>query len=146
MERVSAAYDGSSTVMAVNVSGGEIGYLAPTVGRALGWTFDAFDLVPALEVEGASDDHQGDDISVEAIADSNPDWILVMDRDAAVGADDPSYQPAEEIIEASEALAGVTAVAEGNVVYMPADTYTNESIQTYTEYFTTLAEALEAQS
>src|SRR5690625_7355764 len=43
-----------------------------SVGRALGWTFDAFDFVPALEVDGASDDHQGDDISVEAIADSNP--------------------------------------------------------------------------
>src|SRR5699024_5943534 len=128
MERVSAAYNGSDTLMAVNVSGGEIGYLAPTVGRALGWTFDAFDFVPALEVDGASDDHQGDDISVEAIADSNPDWILVMDRDAAVSADDPSYEPAAEILEASDALSGVTAVTEGNIVYMPADTYTNESI------------------
>src|SRR5690625_5945419 len=74
-----------------------------SVGRALGWTFDAFDFVPALEVDGASDDHQGDDISVEAIADSNPDWILVMDRDAAVSADDPSYEPAAEILEASDA-------------------------------------------
>lgn len=143
MERVRAAYDGSSTVMAVTVSGGEIGYIAPGLGRTLGWTFDAFDFAPALEVEGASDDHQGDDISVEAIASSNPDWILVMDRDAAISADDPSYQPAAEILEASEALAGVTAIAEGNLVYMPADTYTNESIQTYTEYFESLADALE---
>src|SRR5690625_3603661 len=117
-----------------------------SVGRALGWTFDAFDFVPALEVDGASDDHQGDDISVEAIADSNPDWILVMDRDAAVSADDPSYEPAAEILEASDALSGVTAVTEGNIVYMPADTYTNESIQTYTEYFNELADALEAQA
>ncbi|MGO2023780.1 MAG: ABC transporter substrate-binding protein, partial [Brachybacterium tyrofermentans] len=83
------------------------------------------------------------DISVEAIASSNPDWILVMDRDAAISADDPSYQPAATVLEASEALAGVTAIAEGNLVYMPADTYTNESIQTYTEYFETLADALE---
>ncbi|GAA1313231.1 MAG: siderophore ABC transporter substrate-binding protein [Brachybacterium tyrofermentans] len=143
MERVTAAYDGSATVMAVNVSGGAIGYIAPGAGRTLGWTFDAFGFVPALEVEGASDDHQGDDISVEAIASSNPDWILVMDRDAAISADDPSYQPAATVLEASEALAGVTAIAEGNLVYMPADTYTNESIQTYTEYFETLADALE---
>ena len=146
VERVSAAYNGSDTIMAVNVSGGEIGYLAPGVGRTLGWTFDAFDFVPALEVEGSSDDHQGDDISVEAIADSNPTWILVMDRDAAISSDDPSYQPAAEILEASEALAGVTAVAEGNIVYMPEDTYTNESIQTFTEYFETLADAFEAKA
>ena len=102
--------------------------------------------MPALEVENASDDHQGDDISVEAIADSNPDWILVMDRDAAISADDPEYVPANEILDSSEALAGVTAITEGNVIYMPADTYTNESIQTYTEYFTTLADALEAKA
>ncbi|MGY5766482.1 siderophore ABC transporter substrate-binding protein [Brachybacterium sp. DNPG3] len=146
IERVTAAYNGSDTVMAVNVSGGEIGFIAPGQGRALGWTFDAFGFVPALEVEGSSDDHQGDDISVEAIADSNPTWILVMDRDAAVSADDPAYQPAAEILEASEALAGVTAVAEGNIVYMPADTYTNESVQTYTEYFDSLADALEAKA
>lgn len=146
MERVSSAYNGSDKVMAVNVSGGEIGFIAPGEGRTLGWTFDAFGFVPALEVEGASDDHQGDDISVEAIADSNPDWILVMDRDAAISADDPSYQPASEVLEASEALAGVTAVTEGNIVYMPADTYTNESIQTYTEYFETLADALEGKA
>ena len=146
VERVSTAYDGSSTVMAVTTSGGEIGYIAPGEGRTLGWTFEAFDFVPALEVENASDDHQGDDISVEAIADSNPDWILVMDRDAAISADDPEYVPANEILDSSEALAGVTAITEGNVIYMPADTYTNESIQTYTEYFTTLADALEAKA
>jgi iron complex transport system substrate-binding protein len=146
VERVSAAYTEGDTVMAVNVSGGEIGYLAPGVGRTLGWTFDAFGFTPALEVEGASDDHQGDDISVEAIADSNPDWILVMDRDAAVSADDPSYVQASEVLENSEALASVTAVTEGNIVYMPADTYTNESIQTFTEYFGDLADAFEAKA
>lgn len=144
MERVRSAYDGSATVMAVTTSGGDIGYIAPGVGRTLGWTFEALGLTAALEVEGASDDHQGDDISVEAIAEANPDWILVMDRDAAISADDPEFTPAAEVLEASEALASVTAVTEGNIVYMPADTYTNESIQTYTEFFTALADALEA--
>ncbi len=146
MERVRSAYDGSSTIMAVTTSGGDIGYIAPGAGRTLGWTFEALGLVPALEVEGASDDHQGDDISVEAIADANPDWILVMDRDAAISADDPEYVPANEILDSSDALASVTAVSEGNIVYMPADTYTNESIQTYTEFFTQLADALEGKA
>ncbi|MGO2194529.1 siderophore ABC transporter substrate-binding protein [Brachybacterium sp.] len=146
MERVRAAYDGSATIMAVITSGGDIGYIAPGAGRTLGWTFEALGLVPALEVEGASDDHQGDDISVEAIADANPDWILVMDRDAAISADDPEYTPANEVLDSSEALSSVAAVAEDNIVYMPADTYTNESIQTYTEFFTALADALEAKA
>ncbi|HEX7349750.1 siderophore ABC transporter substrate-binding protein [Brachybacterium sp.] len=146
IERVQAAYNGTDTIMAVNTSGGEIGYIAPGNGRTLGWTFEQFGFAPALEVEGASDDHEGDDISVEAIADSNPTWILVMDRDAAVAADDPEYSPANELLDSSDALAGVTAVAEGNIVYMPTDTYTNESIQTFTEYFQSLADAFEAKA
>ncbi|MDO5617324.1 siderophore ABC transporter substrate-binding protein [Kocuria sp.] len=145
MERVRNSYQEGDTVMAVNVSGGEIGYIAPDVGRTLGPVFALFGFTPALEIEGASDDHQGDDISVEAIADSNPDWILVMDRDAAVGADE-NYTPAQQVIENSEALQNVTAVSEGNVVYMPADTYTNEGIQTYTEFFNTLADAFERKN
>ena len=144
VERAQAAYDGESSVMGVITSGGEIGYSAPGHGRTLGPVFDILGLTPALEVPEASEDHQGDDISVEAIADSNPDWILVMDRDAAVGAEDPAYSPAAEVLEDSAALTNVTAVAEGNIVYMPADTYTNEGIQTYTEFFNTFADALES--
>ena len=138
------AYDPDQTVMAVNVSGGEVGYIAPTVGRTLGPVFDLLGLTPALKVDEASDNHEGDDISVEAIAAANPDWILVMDRDAAVG--EGEVQPASEIIESSEALANVTAVKEGNIVYMPADTYTNEGIQTYTEFFATVADAFRAKN
>ncbi len=140
--RVKAAYKSEDTVMAVITSGGEIGYVVPGTGRTLGPVFDFAGLTPALEVAG-SDDHQGDDISVEAIADSNPNWILVMDRDAAVSADDPSYKPANEILESSEALANVPAVQNSQIIYMPADTYTNEGIQTYIEFLNTFADALE---
>ena len=146
IERARQAYDGESTVMAVITSGGQIGYSAPGNGRTLGPVFDILGLTPALEVPEASEDHQGDDISVEAIADSNPDWILVMDRDAAVAADDPAYSPAAEVLEGSAALTNVTAIAEDNIVYMPADTYTNEGIQTYTEFFNSFADALESAS
>ncbi|AKV87593.1 iron ABC transporter substrate-binding protein [Microbacterium sp. CGR1] len=144
VERAKAAYDDADTVMAVNTSGGGIGYLAPTVGRSLGPIYDILGLTPALEVDDASDDHQGDDISVEAIASSNPDWLLVLDRDAVFAAETPDYVQASEILESSEALAGVTAVADEQIVYMPTDTYLNEGIQTYTTFLEDLADALEA--
>jgi iron complex transport system substrate-binding protein len=143
VERAKAAYDDADTVMAVNTSGGAIGYLAPTVGRSLGPVYDILGLTPALEVDDASDDHQGDEISVEAIAASDPDWILVLDRDAVFAAETPDYVQAAEIIENSEALTAVTAVAEDQIVYMPTDTYLNEGIQTYTTFFNDLADALE---
>ncbi|MGO4490041.1 siderophore ABC transporter substrate-binding protein [Microbacterium sp. 2RAF4] len=143
VERAKAAYDDADTVMAVNTSGGQIGYLAPTVGRSLGPIYDILGLTPALEVEDASDDHQGDEISVEAIAASNPDWILVLDRDAVFAAETPDYVQAAEILESSEALAAVTAVKEKQLVYMPTDTYLNEGIQTYTTFLNDFADALE---
>ncbi|WP_028709247.1 siderophore ABC transporter substrate-binding protein [Propionicicella superfundia] len=144
IERVKKAYDSSDTVMAVITSGGEINYAAPGTGRTLGPVFEILDLTPALTADGSSD-HQGDDISVEAIAASNPDWILVMDRDAAVSANstDGSYTPANELLAGSAALKNVTAVQQGNIVYMPQFTYVNEGIQTYTAFFTSLAEQLE---
>lgn len=144
IERVKTAYSTDDKVMGLIVSGGEIGYVAPSAGRTIGPMFDIIGFTPALEVPDSSDDHQGDDISVEAIADSNPDLIIVMDRDAPLASAEGST-PAAEVIEKSEALQNVPAVKDQKVVYMPEDTYLNESIQTYTEFFNTLADALEAQ-
>ncbi len=143
VERAQKAYDDADTVMAVTTSGGDIGYIAPSVGRTLGPIFDILGLTPALEVREATDDHQGDDISVEAIADANPDWILVMDRDAVFAAETPDYVQAAEVLESSEALASVTAIKSDQIVYMPADTYLNEGIQTYTTFLNDFADALE---
>ncbi|WP_336646622.1 siderophore ABC transporter substrate-binding protein [Microbacterium sp. USHLN186] len=141
--RVKDAYDEADSVMAVTTSGGQIGYIAPHVGRTLGPIFDIAGLTPALQVEGATDDHQGDDISVEAIAKSDPDWILVMDRDAVFADREPDYVQAAEILEGSEALASVTAVKNDQIVYMPTDTYLNEGIQTYTTFLNDFANRLE---
>ena len=145
VERAKAAYNKDQKVMGVITSGGNINYSAPSTGRTLGPLFDLLDMTPALEVEESSTDHQGDDISVEAIAKSNPDWILVMDRDAAISADEPEYKPAAELLKGSEALKNVTAAKEGNILVMPADTYTNEGIQTYTEFINEFADALEGK-
>ncbi|MFD2841754.1 siderophore ABC transporter substrate-binding protein [Populibacterium corticicola] len=144
IERVKAAYSPDQKVMGVITSGGNIGYVVPSTGRTIGPLFDIFGFTPALEVDG-SDDHQGDDISVEAIAQSNPDLIIVMDRDGGFAEADrgEDYQPAAQILENSEALKNVTAVQNGNIAYFPEDTYLNEGISTYTELFNSLADLLE---
>ena len=143
IERAKKAYDGSSTVMAVDVSGGNIGYVAPSKGRTWGPVFDILGLKPALEVEGSTDSHTGDDISVEAIAEANPAWIFVLDRDAAI-TKDGSNTPAETVISGNTVLSGVTALQKNQVVYAPNDTYTNESIITYTKIFNSIADSFEA--
>ncbi|WP_349829103.1 siderophore ABC transporter substrate-binding protein [Brevibacterium litoralis] len=145
IERAKAAYDPEDTVMAVLTSGGEISYTAPSTGRTLGPIYDMLGLTPALEQEGSNDQSHGDDISVEAIAQSNPDIIMVMDRDAGIGAnvEGEDYTPANQLLADSSALQNVTAVQDEAIYYMPQDTYTNESIQTYTEYINQLADAFE---
>lgn len=140
IEAVKAAYNGEDTVMSVIVTGGNIGYSAPRNGRVWGPLFDVFDWVPSLSIDNATSDHQGDEISVEAIAQSNPDWLLVLDRDAAITTADQST-PARDVIENAPALQKTTAVSKKQIVYAPADTYTNESIQTYIEILEDLAKA-----
>ena len=146
LERAKTAYAAISdqTVMAVNVSGGNIGYIAPSVGRTYGPIFDLVGLTPALEVGNASSDHEGDDINVEAIAAANPDLILVMDRDGGTSTrNEADYVRAEQIVSDNEALANVKAVTDGYVYYAPADTYTNENIITYTEILNGMADMFE---
>lgn len=144
IQRAKDAYNSDDTVMGVITSGGNVNYAAPGSGRTLGPVFDILGLTPALEVDNATTDHQGDDISVEAIADANPDIMLVMDRDAAVGpAEGEEYVPANELLRGSAALRNVSAVTGDRIIYMPRYTYLDEGIQTYTEFFNALADALE---
>lgn len=139
IEDAKNAYNPEQTVMSVNVNGGEIGYLAPGFGRVYGPWYEIMGWTPALKVDNATSNHKGDEVSVEAIAQSNPDIIMVLDRDAAVS---EGSTPAMEVIEKSEAMKNVNAVKNGKVVYAPADTYVNESIQTYIELMHSVAETL----
>ncbi|MDN5808118.1 MAG: ABC transporter substrate-binding protein [Brevibacterium sp.] len=147
VKRAKAAYDSKDTAMGLITSAGDIGYSAPSVGRTVGPVFDILGLNPALDVEASSEDHQGDDISVEAIADSKPELMVVLDRDASFAPEDrdEGSAPAAEVLEDSEALTDVPAIKDDKIVYFPQDTYLNEGIQTYTEFFNSFADQLEEQ-
>lgn len=138
IEKANNAYN-SGSVMGVITSGGEIGYAAPKYGRVWGPIYEILNLEPALEVNNDSSDHKGDDISVEAIAESKPDYLMVLDRDAGVSSEE-NAKPAKEIIEESQALKDLDVIKNDKIYYAPNDTYTNESIITYTEIFNGLAE------
>ncbi|MDO4412413.1 siderophore ABC transporter substrate-binding protein [Cutibacterium sp.] len=142
-KRAKSAYNSKWTVMGLVVSGGEINYAAPREGRAVGPLFPILGLTPALEKEGTSD-HQGDVVSVEAIADSNPDWMLVLDRDQSVAADDPSYSPSIEVIKKNQALKNVKAVTQNHIITAPNGFYVSEDILLYTEFLNDIADAFES--
>lgn len=119
------------------VSGNKIGYSAPVSGRVWGPVFDILGLKPALKINNASSDHKGDDISVESIAQNNPDALLVLDRDAAYGKKESKL--AKDVIEGSKVLKETNALKNNKVYYAPKETYANESIQTWTKIFTELS-------
>ena len=67
----------------------------------------------------------GNEASFEFIVEKNPEYIFVMDRDAAIGTD--GAQLAQEIME-NELVKGTDAYKNGNIVYLahPAVWYTAE--------------------
>ena len=97
--------------MSVIVTGGNIGFAAPHSGRVWGPMYEIFGWTPALEVSNSTAGHKGDDVSVEAIAQTNPDWIFVLDRDAATS-DAAKSTPAKDVISKSPALQNTTAVSK----------------------------------
>jgi len=141
IEDAKSAYNGTDKVMSIIVSGGNIGFSAPYSGRVWGPLYEIFEWTPALEVNNSTTDHQGDEISVEAIAQSNPDWLFVLDRDASINSTDEKV-PAQDVVDNSPALQNTKAVSEGNIIYAPDDTYTNESLQTFIELFENIAKSL----
>ena len=138
IENAKAKVNKDDKFMGIIVTAGEIGYSAPKHGRVWGPVFDLLNLSPSLEIKDSSSNHKGDDISVEAIAQSNPDVLLVLDRDSATST--ANSLPAKDVILASKTLINTKAIKNDKIFFAPNDTYVNESIETYTELFNRLAE------
>ena len=67
----------------------------------------------------------GNEASFEFVVEKNPDYIFVLDRDAAIGTD--GAQLAKDIME-NELIMGTDAYKDGKIVYLehPAVWYTAE--------------------
>ena len=77
-----------------------------------------------LDAETETSTH-GNEASFEFVVEKNPDYIFVMDRDAAIGTE--GAQLAQEIVE-NELVEGTDAYKNGNIIYLehPAVWYTAE--------------------
>lgn len=111
-----AAADGQGTALIVMTNGPKMS--AYGAGSRFGWIFDATGLEEA--VPGLDDATHGQAISHEFIAQADPDWLLVVDRGAAIGEDG---QGAMETLR-SDLVAGTTAWQQNHVIQLdPAATY-----------------------
>ena len=114
-DAVAAARDavkGKGKALVLMTNGPKITAYGP--GSRFGWVHKTLDLEPAVaDVEAAT---HGEAISFEFISKANPDWLLVLDRAAAIGSNE---QGAKATLD-NELVAQTNAWKKGQVIYLPA--------------------------
>ncbi|MCA9876422.1 MAG: siderophore ABC transporter substrate-binding protein [Thermomicrobiales bacterium] len=109
------------TALVIMSTGGSVTALAPgaaTAGRGA-LIYETLGFTPPLaDIESAT---HGEPISFEFLLEHNPDWLFVIDRDAAIG--EEGGQPAEQVLD-NEIMHQTTAWQNGQIVYLnPFDWY-----------------------
>lgn len=76
------AAEGKGSALVIVTNGGKLGIYGP--GSRISWAYNELGL-PSVFDDVDDRDHGGDAISFEYLLETNPDWLLVVDRDAAIG-------------------------------------------------------------
>jgi len=98
------------TALVVLTNGGKVTAYGP--GSRFGLVFDTLGLAPAVaDVEAAT---HGEAISFEFILEANPDWLIVIDRDAATGT---ASGAAEQVLD-NELIHQTKAWQNKQIVYV----------------------------
>lgn len=112
VEAARSAAKGKGTVLILMTSGPKVS--AYGKGSRFGWLHSSLDLPAAVEdVEAAT---HGEAISFEFVRDAKPDWLIVVDRAAAIGSGE---QNAKATLD-NELVAETAAWKKGQIVYLPA--------------------------
>ncbi|WP_432502636.1 siderophore ABC transporter substrate-binding protein [Kineococcus arenarius] len=119
IEEARAVASAAGTGLGVMVSGGKLSALAPSgedaSGRGArgGLIYDAFGVQPVVEdVEAAT---HGEPISFEFLLEHDPDYLWVVDRDAATGAE--GTQAAAAVLD-NDIVKQTTAYQQDHIVYL----------------------------
>lgn len=109
----------AGTGLGLMVSGGKLSAMAPSGADATGRNarggliYDVFGVTPVVEdIEAAT---HGEPVSFEFLLEQNPDYLWVVDRDAATGAEDA--QAAAAVLD-NEIVKQTTASTEDQIVYL----------------------------
>lgn len=110
LDAVNAATSGKGNALIVMTNGPKVSAYGP--GSRFGWLHSALGITPTIEdVESAT---HGEAISFEFIRDANPDWLIVVDRDAAIGTDGAA---AAQTLD-NALVAETNAWKNGQVIYL----------------------------
>ncbi|MDR7123963.1 siderophore ABC transporter substrate-binding protein [Pseudotabrizicola sp. 4114] len=104
-----AAVAGKGTALILQTNGPKVS--AYGKGSRFGWLHTALDLPEAYA--NLNPDTHGDAVSFEFIAQANPDWLIVVDRAAAIG----ETASAQATLD-NPLVAGTTAGQKGQILYL----------------------------
>lgn len=107
---VKAAVEGKGTALVLVTNAGKLGAYGPD--SRVSWIYNEVGFPFALDAV-KDGDHGGDAITFELIAEVNPDWLFVVDRDAGVG-----QAGAAAALLDNELVNQSTAGKEGHIVYL----------------------------
>lgn len=110
IDDTSAAVSGKGNALILLTNGGKIS--AYGSNSRFGWLHSALDLPEAYP--GLKADTHGEAVSFEFVAEADPDWLLVIDRGAAVG---QGGEAAAATLD-NPLIAGTTAGQKGQIVYL----------------------------
>lgn len=121
IEALKPAVSEGGTGFTVIVSGGSVSILAAENARGGRGAL----LHQVLGLESAFDDIEsavhGEPVSFEFLLEHNPDWLFVIDRDAAIGAE--GAQPAAQVLD-NDIMKETKAMQNNQIVYLnPFDWY-----------------------
>jgi len=112
VERARIAMKGKGNALIVMTSGAKISIYGPE--SRFGWLHRDLGLPPAAET-AVSAPH-GEAVSFEFVREANPDWLIVLDRAAAIGSGEGNARATLD----NELVASTTAWRKQQVVYLPA--------------------------
>jgi iron complex transport system substrate-binding protein len=119
IEEAKAATADAGTGLGLMVSGGELSAMAPAGegsdarGARGGLIYDAFGVEPVVDDITAAT--HGEPVSFEFLLETDPDYLWVVDRDAATG--EEGAQSAEAVLD-NEIVRQTTAAQEDQIVYL----------------------------
>ncbi len=110
LEATKAAVAGNGTALILLTNGGKIS--AYGAGGRFGWLHQELGLPEVIE--GLEDTTHGESVSFEFVREANPDWILVLDRAAAIGAEGEGATVTLD----NAIIADTTAAQKGQIVHL----------------------------
>ena len=138
VDKARSAVAGKGKALIVMTNGPKVTAYGP--GSRFGWLHRSLDLPAAIkDVEAAT---HGEAVSFEFIREANPDWLIVLDRAAAIGSNEQNAK----ITLDNELVAETTAWKKGQVVYLPSGDFyiAAGGAQAMTRVYTAVTEAFSA--